>query len=135
MEGSENKMDLRTLYYPFRKESNVKMAYMYIYEVRAVPLSDVEGALSKRLARETCRLAKHLEARDILMFIMGYSRDVASRLQPNFEGVHLIELAIGDICEKMYEENWNVHIEYPENKTEIMTRYRFECKFSTLVTK
>lgn len=126
-------MDKRVNYSPFRKEIGVIMANLYNYEVRAVSLDEVEGNLSKRLSRGVCRLAKHFESRDILMYIMGFDRGIASRLKLDFTGENVIELAIEELCQKMYEQDYEVFSSFPENKMEIKTHYRFECKFTAIV--
>lgn len=120
---------------PFIREGQYIMAYMFKYNVVAHAQNEIEGALSKRLARQVCVAAQHFEARDIVLKLMVIQDQEQLKKADSAKGKDAVERLIEELCLDMYNNDWDTYMQYPENKLEIKTDYVFECKFSVLQTE
>lgn len=120
---------------PFIREGQYIMAYMFKYQVVAHPQNEIEGALSKRLARQVCIAAQHFEARDIVLELMVTQNIDTLKKADEQKGKNAVERLIEELCQKLYDQDWDTWMQYPENKLEMKTDYVFECKFSVLQTE
>lgn len=107
------------------RERKKKVSTIYNYYCVAESQQEIETDLQRRVCREVIQASRHIEARDVVILLLGMNKEIVKQPGENVDGKKLVGFVISLILERMYQDEFESWRQYPENANELPGSYKF----------